>query len=37
MVVSSLDFLVGTQVAYDDGDVEILLLKNEIWQFISEV
>lgn len=27
----------GTQVVYDDGDVERLHLKNEKWEFIDEV
>jgi hypothetical protein len=27
----------GAQVAYDDGDVEVLLLRDEKWEFISEV
>jgi hypothetical protein len=30
-------FPVGTQVSYDDGDVEVLMLKKERWEFISEV
>lgn len=37
--VSSLDTFIffGTQVVYDDGDVERLHLKNEKWEFIDEV
>jgi hypothetical protein len=27
----------GTQVSYDDGDVEVLALKKERWEFIAEV
>jgi len=30
-------FPLGTQVLYDDGDVEVLVLKKERWEFISEV
>jgi hypothetical protein len=30
-------FPLGTQVSYDDGDVEVLVLKKEIWEFIAEV
>lgn len=30
-------FPLGTQVSYDDGDVEVLLLKKERWEFIAEV
>lgn len=30
-------FCFGTQVVYDDGDVEKLLLRNEKWEFIDGV
>lgn len=30
-------FLIGTQVAYDDGDVEVLMLRKEKWECIVEV
>jgi hypothetical protein len=30
-------FPLGTQVSYDDGDVEVLMLKKERWEFIAEV
>jgi hypothetical protein len=30
-------FPLGAQVSYDDGDVEVLVLKKERWEFIAEV
>ena len=30
-------FPLGAQVSYDDGDVEVLVLKKERWEFTAEV